>query len=70
MAGQPSSVNQMGLDCGTHDVDVPASTPKGRLKWLLAHQLFKSLGRNTQGLLYVPSVIGVRSCASRLAWLA
>lgn len=27
MAGQPSSVKRMGLDCGTHAVDVPLSTP-------------------------------------------
>jgi hypothetical protein len=31
MAGQPSSVNQMGLDCGAHAVGVALSTPPGRL---------------------------------------
>ena len=30
MAGHPSSVNQIGLDCGTHAVGVPLSTPPGR----------------------------------------
>jgi len=31
MAGQPSSVNQIGFDCGGHAVGVPLSTPPGRL---------------------------------------
>jgi hypothetical protein len=31
MAGQPSSVNQIGFDCGTHAVGVLLSTPPGRL---------------------------------------
>ena len=31
MAGQPNSVNQIGLDCGTQEVGVPFSTPPGRL---------------------------------------
>jgi hypothetical protein len=30
MAGQPSSVNQIGLDSGVHAVGVPTSTPPGR----------------------------------------
>ena len=30
MAGQPSSVNQIGFDCGAHAVGVPLSTPPGR----------------------------------------
>jgi len=30
MAAQPSSVNQIGLDCGAHAVGVPLSTPPGR----------------------------------------
>ena len=30
MAGQPTSVNQMGFDCGTQAVGAPLSTPPGR----------------------------------------
>ena len=31
MAGQPSSVNQIGFDCGAHAVGIALSTPPGRL---------------------------------------
>jgi len=44
-AAQPASVNQIGFDCGTHAVGVAASRPPGR---------------NTQGLPWAPSMIGVR----------
>jgi len=43
MAGQPSSVNQTGFDCGSHAVDVPLSTPPGRLKCGFDHQARRSL---------------------------
>src|SRR5689334_4954296 len=69
-AGQPSSVNQNGLDCGTQAVGVADSMPPGRLKCWLVHQLRMSLKRNTQGLPALPSVMGLRTCASRSEELA
>ena len=46
------------------------STPPGRSKCGLSHQERMSLKRNTQGLPAAPSVIGVRTWASRSAALA
>ena len=42
-AGQPSSVNQIGFDCGTQAVGAPLSTPPGRLKCGFGHQARMSL---------------------------
>jgi len=43
MAGQPSSVKRIGLDCGIHAVGIPLSTRPGRLKCGFA--LLKGLRR-------------------------
>jgi hypothetical protein len=64
-AGQPTSVNQIGFDCGTHAVGVPASTPPGRLKCWFSHHSRIAFGLYTHGLPCAPSVIGSRVCAMR-----
>src|SRR5690606_32932126 len=67
MAGQPSSVNQIGFDCGTHAVGVALSIPPGRSKCWFDHQARRSLYRKTHGLPALPSVIGVRTWFIRSA---
>ena len=69
-AGTPNSVSQIGFDCGIHAVGLPSSVPFTRSKWGLDHQLLRSFGRYTQGLLAAPSVIGVRIWLVRSASLA
>ena len=68
-AGQPSSVNQMGLDCGTQAVGVADSTPPGRLKCWFATRS-DVLEAEHPGLAGAASVMGVRVWASRSAGLA
>ena len=65
-AGQPTSVNQIGLLCGTQAVGAGSSAPPTRSKCGLDQKLHRSLTRNTQGL-PSPSVIGVRVCDVRAA---